>query len=576
MLRSLPLFVVCARLLSQRLEHGSEGKAPRAQAQKKAEDVDPLLQKDVARIEAERRQPLPEGSKWGRDGGDEIEPLLAFIDVIDAAWLLKLANGEVMPERKGVVPAWQDVPPEAKLSLTTLRKTTMDLKLPIAVLSYGWASRGHCDPDGALLRRLKPVLQRMVHCCQHGVSPRSPDERPAAWGIIWDFLSLPQRGYTTGYNAARDDRSPYQLARFSQGLGSINVPYAAIYVTTLVCDWPMPEGAENAAPIEQRGWCIFERALSSVRKHDNCCLQLSLLEGKGAVGGCWDDLVMTCKATRAAPLPPGAFEAMLRDGMAREDAAPGTGFRFTNGKDATNICIPQYREGFLRLMGGRERGELLNFARCGWGDEEVKTLAAALACAQASRATTQARVLRLSSNKLTDAAMPQLVEAIEAGAMPELKDFHHESNEFLGDPGLAVLRPLLAGRLSGRLRRFAFGSQLTAEGARSLVALMADGHFAILTNLDLSGNRGLGDEGAGAIACALSEGLLPKLKTLYLDGTGMDDAGAAALVEALGRAPELQKLIVGRNAFGEGAKDALKAACEKRGVKAMKSYFDAL
>ena len=536
--------------------------------------MDPLLQKDVARIEAERREPLPEGSEWGRDGGDEIEPLLAFIDVIDAAWLLKLANGEVMPERKGVVPAWQDVPPEAKLSLTTLRKTTMELKLPIAVLSYGWASRGHCDPDGALLRRLKPVLQRMVHCCQHGVSRMSPDERPAAWGIIWDFLSLPQRGYTTGYNATRDDRSPYQLARFSQGLGSINVPYAAIYVTTLVCDWPMPEGAENAAPIEQRGWCIFERALSSVRKDGRSCLQLSLLEEKGAVGGYWQDLEMTCKASRAAPLPPDAFEAMLRDGMAREEAAPGSGFRFTNGKDATNICIPQYREGFLRLMGGE--GVLLNFAGCGWGDEEVKTLAAALAYAQASRATTQAKTLGLSSNKLTDAAMPPLVEAIEAGAMPEMNELFLDSNEFLCDPGLAALRPLLAGRLSGRLGAFSFGSQLTAEGARSLVALMADGHFAILTDLDLSGNRGLGDEGAAAIAGALSEGLLPKLKTLYLEGTGMGDAGAAALAEALGGAPELQQLIVGRNAFGEEAKDALKAACEKRGVKAMKSYFDAL
>ena len=105
---------------------------------------------------------------------------------------------------------------------------------------------------------------------------------------------------------------------------------------------------------------------------------------------------------------------------------------------------------------------------------------------------------------------------------------------------------------------------------------MADGHFAILTNLNLQNNRKLGDEGAGAIACGLSKGLLPKLKTLYLDGTGMDDAGAAALAEALGGAPELQQLIVGRNAFQKKAKDALKAACEKRGVKAMKSYFDAL
>ena len=105
---------------------------------------------------------------------------------------------------------------------------------------------------------------------------------------------------------------------------------------------------------------------------------------------------------------------------------------------------------------------------------------------------------------------------------------------------------------------------------------MADGHLAELTKLDLHNNPGLGDEGAAAIAGALSEGLLPKLETLYLDGTGMGDAGAAALAEALGGAPELQKLIVGKNAFGEEAKEALKAACEKRGAKAMKSYFDAL
>ena len=75
--------------------------------------------------------------------------------VIDAGWLLKLCNGEVMPERKGVVPAWQDVPPEAKLSLATLRDTPRGgYRLPIAVLSYGWAAKGHCDPSGALLRRL--------------------------------------------------------------------------------------------------------------------------------------------------------------------------------------------------------------------------------------------------------------------------------------------------------------------------------------------------------------------------------------------------------------------------------------
>ena len=74
-------------------------------------------------------------------------------------------------------------------------------------------------------------------------------------------------------------------------------------------------------------------------------------------------------------------------------------------------------------------------------------------------------------------------------------------------------------------------------------------------------NAGLGDEGAAAIAGALSEGRLPKLKELRLNGTRMGDAGATALAGALGGAPQLKKLIVGKNAFGQGGKEALKAAC---------------
>ena len=69
------------------------------------------------------------------------------------------------------------------------------------------------------------------------------------------------------------------------------------------------------------------------------------------------------------------------------------------------------------------------------------------------------------------------------------------------------------------------------------MALMADGHFAELEVLHLSRNPLLGDEGAWAIAGALSEGLLPKLQELDFDGTGMGDADAAALADR-----RLQKL----------------------------------
>ena len=142
------------------------------------------------------------------------------------------AKGEVMPERKGVVPAWQQLPPEATLDLATLRQTTMD-RLPVAVLSYGWAAADEPDPTGALLRQLVPVLEAMVHSCEHGEYGGSYN-KPAAWGIVWDYMSLPQRGRTTGYDKDKDDRTPYEQARFMKGLKSINQWYGHPNVTTLV------------------------------------------------------------------------------------------------------------------------------------------------------------------------------------------------------------------------------------------------------------------------------------------------------------------------------------------------------
>ena len=86
-----------------------------------------------------------------------------------------------------------------------------------------------------------------------------------------------------------------------------------------------------------------------------------------------------------------------------------------NGKDVTSICIPQYKEAFFRLMSS---GGLLYFRECKWTDAEVKQLAAALQCAHAEGATSQADVLNLIGNQLTDTALPTLVEMLKAGAMP--------------------------------------------------------------------------------------------------------------------------------------------------------------
>ena len=85
-----------------------------------------LLRADEERAAAAAAAPLPEGSMWAMFGGTELEPLLAYTTLIDAKWLLELA------ESGGVLPAWQNVPAVAIVSLADLRASTMQLQLPVA------------------------------------------------------------------------------------------------------------------------------------------------------------------------------------------------------------------------------------------------------------------------------------------------------------------------------------------------------------------------------------------------------------------------------------------------------------
>ena len=107
------------------------------------------------------------------------------------------------------------------------------------------------------------------------------------------------------------------------------------------------------------------------------------------------------------------------DGMKREAVEAGTGFRFTNGKDATTVCIPQYREAFLRLVSGAEG--LRYGGRGSWGDDKAAVLCDALLWAHTNGATTQATYLGLLGNHLTDASAARLVAVLSAGAAPRLE-----------------------------------------------------------------------------------------------------------------------------------------------------------
>ena len=77
-----------------------------------------------------------------------------------------------------------------------------------------------------------------------------------------------------------------------------------------------------------------------------------LSAGEPVAVGCrrlpWGTLASRCKAYRAPPMAPDAFEQMMREGTASR------ALNFTNGKDATSICIPQCQLAFKRLLSTTE------------------------------------------------------------------------------------------------------------------------------------------------------------------------------------------------------------------------------
>ena len=88
------------------------------------------------------------------------------------------------------------------------------------------------DPTGEQMQRLVPLLRTMVESCTKGMSGgHFKNDKARVWGVVIDFMSLPQRGYTSGFVPdemgpdgkvikSNDDRTPYQLARFGGGLSA--------------------------------------------------------------------------------------------------------------------------------------------------------------------------------------------------------------------------------------------------------------------------------------------------------------------------------------------------------------------
>ena len=165
-------------------------------------------------------------SDWSSLGGEWLEPLLEHTTLIDARYLLALADAG------GIVPRWQELPEAARITPANVWRlkaaVSMLGQLPVLVLSYPWLDKDHPDRMGETLRRVAPVLRAWLA----DVTARHSEH--CTIGVLWDYTSLPQRPY--------DDDG--QQARFKRGLTSIDKWYSHPYTVTLRVTNALPTGAE--------------------------------------------------------------------------------------------------------------------------------------------------------------------------------------------------------------------------------------------------------------------------------------------------------------------------------------------
>lgn len=124
---------------------------------------------------------------WDTCGGQSIENLLEHVSLIDAEYLIELADTNVPLPRHQVIPRDKKI---MKADLARLRCWAAPNSLPILILSYPWLEMDHPDPSGWLLRCIAPVLRMLL-------KQAKSFGHDAAIGVMVDFGSLPQHGPAT-------------------------------------------------------------------------------------------------------------------------------------------------------------------------------------------------------------------------------------------------------------------------------------------------------------------------------------------------------------------------------------------
>jgi len=293
--------------------------------------------------------------KWSRNGGAVIEATLATTGLIDANYLISLA------QFGGALPRHEDVPVVAWLGAKQawrLRSWSGFGSNSVLVISAPWLDPHHPDKHGATLRKVLPVLQALV-----ATAKSFPAHEHATVGIMWDFCCVPQ----ASADPQKRERCLLEHARC--------LAHAAVHV--LLVTTPHSRGTyENRRPRAECGWAVYEEKLASLIKFDDCLWDLAKLDDAMAAsaGGSLSYAVLykALAYRRGPPVSPAELARALRSQR----------LHVQNAADI-DVAIKMYErvfietfEGYLTNFPGRSM--LLCYRDRGWKDAEAAMLAEAL------------------------------------------------------------------------------------------------------------------------------------------------------------------------------------------------------
>ena len=408
---------------------------------------------------------------------------------------------------------------------------------PLLVLSYCWRTPAHPDPSGDLLAILAPVLEWYL------------SERASLWdgrdavhgardhecGVFVDFWSLHQ-----------GHRTPPQQEAFARALGRMDEWYGhAATVTLLMTKAPAAWG--KLAPgrsYGERGWCTFERAVSSLAKPPAHCLDCGAF-AKEAFGGDFASKSREALAAQAeaAPRPQPQKQPQQKGGNDTSTTGADTGGNKGNGNSGDGAGDG---DGAVVAGGSASRGDTLTALATGSrpppyapGTPFAARLEACSFTCEDDRQVVQGLYDRVAQRALKGTRRFDFSGAGSGGS-----DGGRWSEGDFARLGVTLKSHATSARSLAMLY-MAMGPSSAAAFCHGLIAgSNADSVIAAATPCDGGGSAaapsGENDEqgaasaaqGRGAEASAVSA-CLPKLEDWDLWGNTLGGAGAACVVKAL-------------------------------------------